>query len=385
MRIVFAAVLSAPPTAPGSILHRLHYLRGLRELGHDVYFVEETYEGAVLGDDGAPCLFRESANVRAFRSITSASGFDDRSCLLYDGGRETAGLSFDEVVRVARSADLLINMSGHLSPGPVFDGPRCRMYLDSDPVYTQLWHSQYGKDLGFDVHDVFATRGVNIGTDASPIPGCGIDWIPTLPPVVLRPTFQLPRPSAPYTTVASWDVFGDVEHDGEWYGSRRVELEKTARLPSLVDAPFEMRVRSFQDQDDGTIARLRAAGWRLAGGEGIGGVDDYLGYVDGSRGEIGIAKNAYVKARSGWFSERSAEYLAAARPAVVQSTGFEHVVPPGEGLLPFATVDEAADAVRAVDADLDRHARAARALAEDVFSHRVVLPALLEAAEARAR
>lgn len=370
MRIVFAAVLSAPHTAPGSVLHRLHYVRGLRDLGHDVYFVEETYE---------------RAHLRAFSTIAATYGLAERACLLYDGGAETAGLSFEAIVRVARSADLLINMSGHLSAGPVFDGPRCRMYLDSDPVYTQLWHSQYGKDLGFDVHDVFATRGLNVGTGGCPIPDCGIDWIPTLPPVVLRPGFELPRVSAPYTTVASWDVFGDVEHDGEWYGSRRVELEKMAGLPSLVDSSFEMRVREFEDQDDGTIAQLRAAGWRLAGGQGIGGVDGYLAYVDGSRGEIGIAKNAYVKARSGWFSERSAEYLAAGRPAIVQSTGFEDLVPAGDGLLSFTTVAEAADAVRRVDADLERHARAARALAEEVFSHRVVLPALLEAAEARAR
>lgn len=380
MRILFSAALSTG--APGSVLHRLHYLRGLRDLGHDVYFVEETY----AAPGGEP--FQDGAAAGAFRRIMAehgfADGFADRSCLLYEGGRETAGLPYDAIVDVARTADLLVNMSGHLSPGPVFDGPRCRMYLDSDPVYTQLWHAQYGKDLGFEVHEVFATRGLNIGTDASPIPDCGIDWIHTLPPVVLRPHCGLPSATAAYTTVASWDVFGDVEHDGRWYGSRRVELERMAGLPSLVEVPFEMRVRSFDDQDGGMIERLRAGGWKLTPADEMDGVDGYLAFIDGSRGEIGIAKNAYVKARSGWFSERSAEYLAAARPVVVQSTGFEDVVPPGDGLLAFSTVEETAEAVRSVDADLHRHARAARDLAEEVFSHRVVLRALLDAAEAKA-
>jgi hypothetical protein len=383
MRILFSAGLSTPPQVPGSVLHRLHYLRGLRDLGHDVYFVEETYRDGCVDDDGTACPFERSANVRAFARTMEAIGFEERASLVYEGGRETFGLSFDALTAVARDADLLINMSGHLSDGPVFAGPRCRLYLDSDPVYTQIWHAAYGVDLGFGLHDAFATRGCNVGTPASPIPDCSVDWIHTLPPVVLPGEWTEPPAGGAYTTVASWDVFGDVELDGEWYGSRRSELVRFATLPERAGVRFEMRVKAYEQQDDATIELLRAGGWQLAPSSGVWDVAGYLAYVTASRGEIGIAKNAYVKGRSGWFSERSAEYLAAGRPVIAQSTGYESVLPTGVGLLSFATVEEAAAAVRAVEADPVKHARRAREIAESCLSHRVVLPALLDAAEAR--
>ncbi|HEU4481108.1 MAG TPA: hypothetical protein VFS18_04415, partial [Actinomycetota bacterium] len=208
MKILFSAVLSIPPGKPGSIWHRLHYILGLRDLGHDVYVVEETYPGACVDDAGSEVPFRDSANVRIFGDLMRTFELEDRGCLLYDGGRETHGLSLDRMVAISEEADLLINLSGHLSTGPVFEGPRCRLYVDEDPVYTQLWSSEYAVDLNFEHHEVFATCGLNIGTDRSPIPDCSIDWIHTLPPVFLPEEWSPPASDAgSYTTVASWDVF----------------------------------------------------------------------------------------------------------------------------------------------------------------------------------
>lgn len=384
MRVIFSAVLSAPPFTPGSALHRLHHVLGLRELGHDVYFVEETYPAACVDEAGLETSFASSLNLRTFAATMKSFGLDECSCLVYDGGAETHGMSFDRLVQIARSTDLLINMSGHLSSGPIFDGPRCRMYLDSDPVYTQLWHAEYGVNLDFEHYDVFATHGLNIGTRACPIPDCSVDWIHTLPPVVLADSWTEPSSAGnAYTTVASWDVFGDVQFRGEWYGSRRRELERFAELPQLVDADFEMLVKSFADQDAGTIELLAANGWRVSDAGSIKDVDGYLAYIEASRGEIGIAKNAYVRARSGWFSDRSTNYLAAGRPVIAQSTGFERLLPTGIGLLSFSSPEEAAASVATVESDLVKHARAAREIAEGFFSHRKVLPALLDAAEAK--
>lgn len=385
VRILFSAGLSAPPQSPGSVLHRLHYLRGLADLGHDVYFVEETYRGGCVDASGTPCPLDRSVNARSFARTMESIGFEDRSCLMYEGGRATHGLSLEALTAVARDADLVVNMSGHLSDGPVLRGPRTRLYLDSDPVYTQIWHAAYGTDLGFGHHDVFATRGTNVGTPRSPVPGCSVDWIHTLPPVVLSDDWTEPAPGGAYTTVASWDVFGDVELDGEWYGSRRTELERFASLPSLCDVPFEMRVKAYEHQDEGTVALLRTGGWTVGPSSEVGDVGAYLSYVRASRGEIGIAKNAYVKGRSGWFSERSAEYLAAGRPVMAQSTGFESCLPTGVGLLSFSTLEEAVAAVRAVEADPAKHARRAREIAESHLSHRVVLPALLDEVSERSR
>lgn len=385
MRIIFSAVLSIPPYAPGSVLQRIHHVLGLQDLGHDVYFVEETYKDVCIDESGKVCNFQDSVNARNFLDTMKTFGLAERSCLIYEGGHETAGMSFDRIAGAAKGADILINLSGHLSTGPVFEGPRCRVYFDQDPVYTQLWQTEYGKDLNFGHHDVFVTRGLNIGTKASPIPDCSIDWIPTLPAVVLEESWMPPDPKdSAYSTVASWGVFGDVSYRGEWYGSRRQELIRFAPLPGRVDATFEMMVKAYEQEDDEIRALLESSGWRLANALTIGDIPAYRTYIKHSRGELGIAKNAYVKGRSGWFSERSAEYLAAGRPVIAQSTGYEASLPTGVGLLSFATLEEAADAVRDVEADLGKHARGARELAEAHLSHRRVLPELLEAIEAKA-
>ena len=385
MRIIFSAAMSIPPYTPGSVLHRIHHLLGLQDLGHDVFFVEETHEGQCVNEYGRPSRFEDSLNVRNFLDTMKTFDLEDRACLIYRGGEKTAGMSFHQIVDVAKSSDLLINVSGHLSTGPVFDGPRCRVYFDHDPVYTQLWYEEYGKDLNFGHHEVFVTRGLNIGTEASPIPDCSIEWIHTLPTVVLRDSWTLPDPAKSYySTVASWDVFGDVSYRGEWYGSRRDELVRFASLPELVNADFEMMVKSFNQQDEEMRNLLESGGWRVADSSAIADISAYLNYIKRSRGEIGIAKNAYVKGCSGWFSERSAEYLAAGRPVIAQSTGYEATLPTGVGLLSFSTLGEAAEAVRAVEADLAKHARAAREIAETYLSHKRVLPDLLDAVEAKA-
>ncbi len=109
----------------------------------------------------------------------------------------------------------------------------------------------------------------------------------------------------------------------------------------------------------------------------------FQSYVQGSRGELGCAKPAYVRTRPGWVSDRTLCYLASGRPAVVEATGAERHLPPSPGLRFFATVDEAAECLRAVERDYGLAARAARALAAEVFDTRVILPAMLKAAGIR--
>ena len=89
------------------------------------------------------------------------------------------------------------------------------------------------------------------------------------------------------------------------------------------------------------------------------------------------AKAGYVASRCGWFSDRSACYLACGRPVVAQDTGWSDFLPAGEGLLAFSTTEEAVDAIARVRADYHRHARAARALAEEYFDSDRVLAGLL--------
>ena len=91
-----------------------------------------------------------------------------------------------------------------------------------------------------------------------------------------------------------------------------------------------------------------------------------------------MTKDQYARLRTGWFSERSACYLAAGRPVVSQDTGFGNVLPTGEGLYAYQTTDEALAALEAIDADYERHSRAARAIAEEFFRAETVLARLLD-------
>jgi hypothetical protein len=246
-------------------------------------------------------------------------------------------------------------------------------------VYTQLWRAVYGKEFGFDRHDVFATVGLNIGTPATSIPSCGRDWRHVLPTVV--PDLWT-GPDAPsdgrFTTIASWESFSDLVYEGRWYRGKRASFERLADLPRRVaDQELELALRRHRP-DDELLARRQ--GWHVVEAARVAGdLDAYQRYVRASRGEIGIAKEAYVTARSGWFSDRSADYLVAGRPVVAQATGIEEHLPTGAGLMVFDTSESAADAIETVNAAYGAHCRAARELAAEYLDYRRVLPAFLEA------
>ena len=125
---------------------------------------------------------------------------------------------------------------------------------------------------------------------------------------------------------------------------------------------------------------LESHGWQVVDADEVSkDLDAYRDYVRGSRAEFTVAKDQNVRLRTGWFSDRSAAYLAAGRPVVTQDTGFGSTLPTGCGLFAFSTVDDSAAAVEAIGADYDRHSAGARGIAAEYFDHAVVLPALLSA------
>src|SRR5262249_6857297 len=149
----------------------------------------------------------------------------EKSCQVYNGGEATFGMSLDRLVELCRGTDLLLNISAHIKTERLLGAIRRRVYVDQDPVYTQLWHAVYGKDLTFSAHEVFVTVGLNIGTPRTPIPDCGVRWHHALPPVVLEDWSPRSDPSgARFTTIASWGGFGDLCYRGEWYRSKYEEF-----------------------------------------------------------------------------------------------------------------------------------------------------------------
>jgi hypothetical protein len=377
MRIILGAVISLPPFAPGIAWDWIQIAVGLRRLGHDVYYVEEVEPSWCVDAHGARCDLAHSQNRRRFARLMRQFDLDDKSFQLMRGDESTVSAQLRALL--AERPDLLINIAGHVTSPLVLEGVRVRAYYDQDPVYTQLWRAEYGKELNFAMHDVFLTVGLNIGTDITHIPDCGVPWHRVPPPVVMDfwPRARS-RPRGRLTTIASWSGFSELCYRGEWYRGKYEEFRRFAELPRHVTRELEVALRWYPNEE-AAPAMLRDHGWVVSRTEDIATLSGYRDFIARSWGEIGIAKHAYVKGRSGWFSDRSTHYLASGRPVLAQSTGFEHTLPAGRGLLSFSTIDEAIAGVEELERDYTAHTRAARELAAEYLDYRKVLPPLLEA------
>jgi hypothetical protein len=295
-----------------------------------------------------------------------------------DGG-SFAGLSRGEVISYAARADAVISLAAHYrrEPWPLLEAVRPRILIEQDPGYTHIWAADGDPAEIFGEPDFLFTVGANVGTPRSPIPSCGLEWRPLWPPVVLD-WWAAPAPILRdrFTTVGAWRDYGYLELGGQTFGPKVEEFSKFIELPRLAGEELELTLAI--DEDDPDRDRLRAHGWRLEEPPLVGTPDRFREYVTGSLGEFSCAKGGYVGTRSGWFSDRSACYLAAGRPVVLQSTGFEDIMPVGEGVFAVSNVDEATAAIAAVRGDYERHRRAARALAEEFFSAETLMARMLE-------
>jgi hypothetical protein len=380
--VVLGATISIPPFSAGMAWNWMNLAVGLRRLGHDVTYVEEVEPEWCVDRHGRPCGFERSANRELFSAVVECFGLDGRAVQLFNRGEATAGMSLSQLMAAAHGADLLINMAGHVKAEDILGAVKRRVYVDQDPVFTQLWSAEYGADLGFESHDAFFSVGLNIGTPDTEIPDCGRRWHHLLPAVVLDlwPARIEPR-RASFTTVASWGSFREVEHRGIWYGSKAREFERLAELPWRSGQRLEVALRRYEETDP-AIHRLRSDGWTITNTRELATVDAYRDFIGASRAEIGVAKQAYVAARSGWFSDRSAHYLASGKPVLAQSTGFERFLPTGNGLLAFSDLEGAVGGIEAINDRYLLHCRAARELAHAYLDHRTVIPRMLELATA---
>ncbi len=234
----------------------------------------------------------------------------------------------------------------------------------------------HGPDTIIGHHDVYFTVGANVGTDRCALPTNGLTWRPIWNPIVVDwwPV-EAPLTRDRWTTVADWWGQGYLEFNGHVLGPKREEFLKFISVPEEASAEIELALDI--PPDDADIATLHAHGWRVTSPREVESVEGYRDWVAGSLGEFSCVKGVYAASHCGWFSDRSAAYLACGRPVIVQDTGLADVLPTGEGLLTFRTIAEAVDAIRAVRADYGRHARAARRIAEEHFDASVVLSRLL--------
>jgi hypothetical protein len=380
MKIVVGAAMSVPPFAPGMTWDRLHYVLGFLGLGHEAYFVKEVKPKSCVDGSGRPCAYPDSKNAEHFRCTMQQFHLLERSSQIFNGGEATTGMDLPSLTAAIRGADLLLNISGHVRLSAVVESVRRRAYLEQDPVYTQLWHAEYGADIGLEWHDVLFSVGLNIGTPQSPVPDCGRDWhpSPSLVDVDRWPPRIDPR-SRRFTTVATWGRYADLSCAGRAYSSKREQFRRFAGLARHTRQPLEVALPTH-DLNDPDAVRLRHAGWIVTDASRLADLRGYQRFIATSRAEIGIAKGAYVTGRSGWIGDRTCHFLASAKPVLAESTGAEHHVPTGAGLVTFSDMEEAVAGIEEINRDYEYHSRAARRLAEQHCDYRRVLPPMIEKA-----
>jgi hypothetical protein len=371
-RIVVGAYMVRYPLG-GMLSLTMQWLLGLRALGHDVYLVEKSaWPNACFDPVRGVMSDDHRYGFEVVSALLARYGLDGRLCFV-DANGAYHGLSKPSIETVIRTADVFIDHGSHDAWFEEAAHAGVRVLVDGEPGWRQMTMEKRvaaGEELP--AYDHYFTMGLNVGTKASPTPTVGRRWNPILPVVatdVFTPRTEVPR--GVVTTVMNWQAHDALEHAGRWYGQKDVEFPKFMGLPSRVPRHIEMEVAIA-----GNAPRpgLLDAGWRLRDAHEVTlTFDGYWDYIQESLAEFSVCKNVFVETSCGWFSDRTAAYLAAGRPAVVQETGFSSHLPCGEGLFAVRDVDEAASALAEISGDYERHSRAARRIACEHLDAKVEL------------
>jgi hypothetical protein len=381
LRIVVLGIAGRTPFA-GVAWQVMHYLEGLRRLGHEVAYVEDTGtwpydpERNTVTDDPGYTL-RWLAGLMARCHVADWA-------YVAPGGRPL-GPAAEGLPQLLAGTDALINLTGTTVLREEHLGVPVRIYLETDPVGPQVEIAR-GRKFTIDLlaaHTHHASFGERLHAPDCGVPVERFAYLPTRQPVVLdwwpaAPDHAGNGYARDFTTVASWRQAGrDVIWGGRTYHwSKDREFARIMDLPQRSRCSFELAL-ACDDHD--ALRTLAAHGWRVVDGLELSReTTGYRRYIRGSRGELTVAKDQNVRLRSGWFSDRSATYLAAGRPVVTQDTGFGAVLPTGAGLFAFRTMDDILTALDAIEADYAGHRRAAREIAREHFAAERVLSDLLD-------
>ena len=405
LRIIVSGLIAQHYSLAGVTWDYVQYLIGLHRMGHEVYYFEDSGEwpysldGGPSGDQWVAGDCR--ANTDYLRKLLGRYGLEDRWAYHFPTKKEWYGLSDRNRKSIMQSADLLINVSGTLEKPEQYDRIKRLAYIDTDPGFTQArilaGNQRFCELIG--AHQVHFSFGERIPPH---LHRDGLEWLPTRTPIVLDLWPVRTNESRTYTTVMSWTSYQPLVHNGITYRQKDAEFIKYLGLPARCrGVKFEIAMGKLQHANwqstvsnpeiaDSTLPignfnsphdMLQYCGWQVVDPlQRCGSPDSYRDYIVSSRGEWSVAKGGYVTARPAWFSCRSACYLAAARPVIVQDTGFGDVLPVGEGILPFSTIEESVEAIEEVERAYSRHSAKAREIAGEYFEASRVLQDLVERA-----
>lgn len=352
LRVIVLGWLIRGP-AGGCAWHYLNYILGLAELGHDVYYIEDSGDIPACYDPGMSNPNNDASYGLRFTSrILNSVGLGDRWAYYDAPTNEWEGARACDARQLCATADLVLNVSGANPLRDWLARVPARGLIDTDPGFTQLRNLT---DPNFhcrcDLHTAFFSFGANIGKPCSLVPSDDFPWQATRQPVALGawPKVAGAR-HGQYTTVLTWESPDLFEYDGLRLSSLKSEAFRPfIRLPERLGRIFQLAVRG----SPAALAALREAGWDVADVDAV--ADDpwtYQAFIQGSKAEFGIAKVGYLATQSGWFSERSAVYLASGRPVVAQDTGFPEWLPCGTGVFAFSSPKEVVHAISEIDFEL---------------------------------
>lgn len=384
-RIVVMGFMGSMPIA-GVIWQHIHYIVGLQRLGHDVFFIEdsarlpynpETFEVTEEFDYAAKVLARLARDFE----------FKNRwaYCARYLPDNPTAGLPLKRIRQLYREADAILNVCGTQEFNDDLLVSDRILYVESDPGVEQIKIDKGAKSTieYLRRHRALFTFGENVGTKSFSVPTHGFKWLPTRQPVVtdLWKTKRSPLGVAVFTSVANWSTSGlkDISWRGQKYlWSKSREFLRFVAAPKKAGETFELATNI---NHAATRKKFERNGWRLRCPLQMS-VDYWLyrDYIQRSKGEFTVAKDQYVRLNTGWFSDRSACYLAAGRPVIIQETGFTKNFGGNGGLLAFRSLGEIAEAVKTINADYPKHSRAAYDFACEFFEAKKVLKSILDRA-----
>jgi hypothetical protein len=364
----------------GLMLYNLHYLAGLAELGYEVHYVERQNGPDDYYDPRSDELTADiGTGIAALEAALPAVGIGPDRFSLVDQEGGCHGAGWEKLTESLDRARFVLTLADSTWFDELERCPR-RAFVDGDPLFTQV--AMLAGDPGgraVEQYDVLFTYGTRMGQSGCEVPDAGRRWIPTRPVVATRLWDAAPSPAAdraPLTTVMNWSASADVRLDGDVYGHKGRELERLIDLPARSGRRYLLAAGGPAPRE-----RLQADGWELVNPlEVTGTLDAYRDFIAASYADLGIAKHAYVASASGWFSDRSTCYLGSGRPVLHQETGFSEWLPTGEGVFAFSTAEDVVEALERIDRDYGRHARAARAIAEEHFEARDVIACMLDQA-----
>ncbi|MFZ5806100.1 MAG: hypothetical protein ACOY3I_02670 [Verrucomicrobiota bacterium] len=377
MRIVATGLLGQYPFG-GVVWDYIQYLLGFKALGHDIYYLEDSgswpYD-PIHKTVSADCSY----NVNFLEKMMTEFGLGDRWIYRNAADGKFHGAGEKLARELLKTGDLLLNVSTASWLEDYEIGIKHQMFIDGDPMFNQIGLQQdtsYTKRLR--AHDSHFTFGLKVGDADCLVPETGIQWKKTLQPICLDHwPFEQSAPDDVFTTVMNWASYKPTEWNGKNYGQKDLEFEKFIDLPLRTPQKFLIAMGQGVGSKRPTEL-LHQKGWSIIEpDEKIPDHHTYRDFLRKSKAEWSIAKHGYVAGKTGWFSCRSACYLALGRPVLIQDTGWTEKLPHGEGLLSFRTIEDCVKGIESINRNYEKHRKAARAFSEKHLDARLVCQDLL--------